>query len=150
MLDKELKTVTLDDVEYQIVEMTPFDASWVHTRVVAKAIPLVRELLDQGGDIEAVNYMEMVPVLIGRLSQEELQNIQETCLAVCRKCDKGAWMPIYDKKNHRFLYSDISAPTLFNLTIASAVANLSPFFSAKALKGLFQSFTGSLLLNQTT
>lgn len=154
MTDKELKAIDIDGVPFQIAKMTPFDASWVWTRVVTKAVPVVLETLGPGAtfaDIGKVDLFSAVPLLIERLNQQEFEGVQAICLSVCRKVnDQGIGLPIYDRKGNRFVFDDIDAPALLNLTFASMVYNLAPFFSAKALKGLFQSFTGSLPSNPTT
>lgn len=154
MLDKELKTLEIDGATYRIVKMTPFDANWIWTRVVVKGAPVAIEQLGTGitfndvaeGKIQ-VDLLKMVPLLIERLTEKDFEKLQSICLSVCRKLDSsGGALPIFDRFNNRFLV-DAEAPTYLSLTFAAMVENLRPFFTAAALKGLFQAFKDLLPQN---
>lgn len=156
MLDKELKSLEIDGATYRIVKMTPFDANWIWTRVVVKGAPVVIEQLGTGINLDdiaggriKIDLLKTVPLLIERLTEKDFEKLQAICLSVCRQLDSGGGaLPIYDRVNNRFLV-DAEPPTYLSLTFASLVENLRPFFTAAALKGLFQAFKDLLPQNQT-
>lgn len=158
MQDKELKTIEIAGSAFRIVKMTPLDANWLFKSVVTRGIPIVIEQLGAGVTMEdisegrvQIDLFKVVPLLLDRLKREEFEEVQVVCLSACRKVDgNGIGLPVYDRVQNRFTFDNIENPTFLSLVIASMVQNITPFFSAGALKGLVQSFLGSRPPSPTT
>ena len=130
--------IEISGTRYQIGRMTARTGSWIVTQIVTKMLPFgIEGQLGAGG----------LPASRAEMTEADFQNIQDHCLAVCRRYETtGATetpMPITVRPGV-FAIKDLEygLPTVLALTVQALVYNLSPFFLEGALQPILQAVTG--------
>ena len=130
--------IEIRGTRYQIGRLTARTGSWIVTQIVTKMLPFgIEGQLGTGG----------LPASRAEMTEADFQNIQDHCLAVCRRYEMTGStetpMPITVRPGVfavRELEYDL--PTVLALTVQALVFNLSPFFSGDALQPILQAVTG--------
>jgi hypothetical protein len=116
------------DTEYQVGRLTACDGSWILTQLLTKMLPAMFEtaLARLAGG--------RLPPNRSLITEAEFQNIQSHCLAVCRRMENGAPMPVFVPPNTWAIKElEYDLVTVMVLTIQALVFNIQPFFEGGGL-----------------
>jgi hypothetical protein len=135
--------VSLEGVDYRTGRLDVFDQFHIARRLApllatlgskAKdlkemAKPVTGEEPKSGENIEALDaVLEPLAKCIAEMSDEDLNYIIHTCLAVCTRKQPTGWAPVQSKGSRKLLFQDIGLPTLMGLTINTIQENMASFF----------------------
>lgn len=135
------KDVDVGGKQYQVGKMTAQVGCWIAMQLFTKMLPSAVE--NQVG-------LEGMPTARTQLSEEEFYNIQNHCLAVCKRYElvgevKTA-QPILHSGRMAFKDLDTDLLSVLGLTVHALIFNVKPFFEGDALKQLISSFGADLNL----
>lgn len=131
------KDVEIGGAKYQIGRFRARDGSWILMQILTKMLPSTVE-----GAFVRESGASLSP---GRahLSEEEFASIQGHALAVCRRYENGAPMPILIRPDTwavKELEYDVIA--VMSLTVHALVFNLAPFFEGDGLSQIMGALPG--------
>jgi hypothetical protein len=139
------KDVTVGTVSYQIGKFKARDGSWILAQILTKMLPAVIEsaLTKETG-------AQLSPDRV-QLTEDEFASIQGHALAVCRRYEKGAPMPIFIRPD-TFAVKELEYDivTVTALTIHALVFNLTPFFEGDGLSQILESLSVLGLFSSTS
>lgn len=128
--------VEIGEHTYQIGRFNARAGSWVLMQILTKMLP---------SGIESNLNTAGLPIGRAAISEADFHNIQDHCLSVCRRYERGVPMPVFVPQSKTFAIRELEYDlgAVMALTIQALVFNVSPFFSGDGLTQLLQSLPSS-------
>ena len=129
------KDIDLRGHRYQVGKMTATDGCWVAMQIFTKVMPGMLE-----------NKVGVTGLPSGRsdMSEQEFHNIQNHCLAVCKRFTVVGDVPVAEPvmRGERFAFKDLEHDvlTVMGLTAHALIFNVLEFFQGDGLKEILASF----------
>jgi len=144
------KDAEIGGSKYQIGRMTARNGSWITMQILSKILPQAIS-----GQMSQIEGLGALPANRSEMSEAEFQNIQEHCLAVCRRYETIGTaetpLPIMARPGV-FAMPELEYDliTIFALTAQTLIYNIAPFFEGDGLMSVLGNLPGLKLSNLST
>lgn len=93
-----------EDKKFRIKKMNAFDGSILLKIVAEKFLPVLQEIAntpdENGEELEEIAVLKLIPVLLGKISEDEMRRLMHMCLKTCEMEFPAGWQQVVDSKGN--------------------------------------------------